>query len=382
MNTTQNPYRLRKRDRLSVKQTKWTLFTAFILGIVFSAAQLATDFHQERDRLNSTSRELIQVLDQPASFAAYNKDKKLSRELVVGYFSYHPTYKATISDSDGNVLASSTAELAQGPYRNAVDMLFGESRKFEQKLYFQPQPGSVLEMATLKEVGKLEIWIDSYSSGKIFLERAIRILVYGLLRNFTLAVVLLFIFHYFVSRPFNNIVGQLDKINPQVDTKTTISIPEGHQKDEFALLGSRMNQMLKKIDEHIESQMQQAREIEEVNIALLEAKEAAEAANEAKSNFLGIMSHELRTPMNGILGIAQVILSEETDEGRKDLCQLILSSGNRLNDILTEITTLTQLDSKSFQFEKRSFSLIQLEELLVTLFLSEASSKNLEITSE
>ncbi len=382
MNRIQDRKFLRKRDRLSVKQTKWTLFTAFVLGMLFSFAQLATDFNEETNRLHKTSRELIQVLDQPASFAAFNKDKKLARELIVGYFSYHPTYKAIISDIDGNVLASSTSELAHGPYRFLVDKLFGQAQKFEQKLFFQPQPSNVLDMANIKEVGKLEVWIDSYPAGKIFFERATRILIYGLLRNFVLAVVLLFIFHHFVTRPFNNLVGQLEQINPQVDTKSSIAIPDGHQKDEFALLGTRMNQMLEKIDHHIETQMQQAREIEEANIALFDAKVEAEAANEAKSNFLSIMSHELRTPMNGILGVARVLLLEEIDENQKELVQMVLKSGEGLNVILTEIATLTQLDSKGIVSEKNPFSLKQLEELLATLFLSEARVKKLELISE
>ncbi|MDH5735804.1 MAG: ATP-binding protein, partial [Gammaproteobacteria bacterium] len=78
---------------------------------------------------------------------------------------------------------------------------------------------------------------------------------------------------------------------------------------------------------------------------LLNAKNLAEQANLAKSDFLSRMSHELRTPLNAILGFSQLLSFEELSEQQKDNINEIINSGHHLLDLINEILDLAKIES-------------------------------------
>ena len=113
---------------------------------------------------------------------------------------------------------------------------------------------------------------------------------------------------------------------------------------------------------------------------LRRAKNAAEAANTAKSQFLATMSHELRTPMNGILGMAQLLaMPEIQDAERMQYAQTILKSGQSLLALLNNILDVSKVEAGRLQLESIAFAPGSILRDTADLFAATAAAKGLQL---
>jgi PAS domain S-box-containing protein len=122
--------------------------------------------------------------------------------------------------------------------------------------------------------------------------------------------------------------------------------------------------------------------VQERTLALSIAKEAAEAANRAKSTFLANMSHELRTPMNAIIGMTHLLNRNNTDPGQRDKLAKITNAANLLLHLLCDILDLSKIDAERMTLEQTAFSISALGSNLESLNASKAQSKGLALKIE
>ena len=165
-------------------------------------------------------------------------------------------------------------------------------------------------------------------------------------------------------RPLGAIVGAVARLGAG-DRDARVVLPAARD-DELALLARTFNQLVETVG-HRERE-------------LVGARDQAEQASRAKSQFLAVMSHELRTPLNAVLGMAEVLArSTPLTPRQQRMLQQVRVSGRQLADIISDLLDLAVIEAGKLRIVSAPLSLRPLVEETVEMFREDAQRRGLEL---
>ena len=365
------PFHRSIRFRLSL------VIAVVIFAAVMAASALGAlrDLRQQSDAraemLEATASAYSAAVAQPLA----NRDRRTMLEYMRGMRDIRSVIFMAVKDLDGEILA----QLGAGA---SIRGKTPDLRSLGELDLLNADRGSVTMpiIASGEEIGSLVILADItdlrtglYSTlGWTALVALIAIAGGVSVAQFSIAR---------MTRPLRDLTAVMAEVGARQDFSRRM--PAAKRQDETGVLGDAFNGMIDNIrerDQRIATHMETLEQtVEDRTRDFRLAKEEAEFANAAKSDFLATMSHEIRTPMNGMMVMAEMLAAADLSSRHRRYAEIITRSGASLLTIINDILDLSKIEAGKLDLEAVPFSPEAMVEDVASLFWEKARSKELEL---